>query len=415
MRILFFSSIFPHGTARVTGTFNLELCRALAAENAVRVVAPRPIIDRRRIRYPNIAADRWVTETTGIKVSYPGYFHTPGCGRFLYGELMWWSVRRHLEQAAEKLAPEAIVSYWAHPDGEVGMRAAQSLGVPSVVIVGGTDVLMQPNDRRRRPKIQRVLQESSAVMTVSEGLRRTVIDLGADPSRVHTIYQGVDDKLFFPGDADTARQRLSLPADRQLLLWVGRMVDIKGLDTLIAAFDLARQRQPDLHLLLVGDGPLRASVQADVNQRGLSSHVTFAGAQSHSQLPEWYRAADLVVLSSLSEGLPNVLREAVACGRPFVSTDVGSVREIAESQAGSPFAELVPVGDAAAMAVAFERVLRPEYHAVAQSVPCRSWRDTANDLVTLLRSLRGEANVGHVSNVPVTNRHFENAPHELTV
>lgn len=191
------------------------------------------------------------------------------------------------------------------------------------------------------------------------------------------------------------------------------MVAVKGLDTLIAAFDLARQKQSELHLLLVGDGPLRASLQADVQRRGLGGHVTFAGIQSPAQLPDWYRAADLCVLSSWSEGLPNVLREAVACGRPFVSTDVGSVREIAASQAGSPLAELVPVGDAAAMAMAIERVLRPEYLALAQSVPCRSWRDTAHDLVALLRGLRGE--VTQEFHRPAPAGQVENPPHEITV
>ncbi|MFM9964203.1 MAG: glycosyltransferase, partial [Planctomycetaceae bacterium] len=340
-----------------------------------------------------------------LTVSYPTYFYTPGFARSWYGESMWLSVRRHLKRVVEQFQPEALVSYWAHPDGEVALRTAQPLGIPSVVIVGGSDVLLLPNDRRRRPKIQRVLRESSAVMTVSEGLRQAVIDLGTDPSRVHTIYQGVDTDLFCPGDARSARQRLWLPTDRRMLLWVGRMVDVKGLDTLIAAFDRVRERQPDLHLLLVGDGPLRASLQADVQRRGLTDHVTFAGAQSPAQLPDWYRAADLFVLSSKSEGLPNVLREAVACGRPFVSTDVGSVREIAQSDDGSPFAELVPVGDEAAMSRAIERVLRPEYVAVARSVPSRSWSDTAHELAALLSKLRGKLNV----------RRTHNVPHELPV
>ena len=65
------------------------------------------------------------------------------------------------------------------------------------------------------------------------------------------------------------------------------------------------------------------------------------------------------------------------------------------------------------MAVAIERVLRPEYLTFAQSVSCRSWRNTAHDLVSLLRSLRGEANVGHVSNVPVLIKQVENLPHEV--
>ena len=183
MRILFLSSIFPHGTARVTGTFNLELCRALAAEHDVRVVAPRSFIDVWRTRRENRTADRWVTEAMGIEASSPSYFYTPGFARSLYGESMWWSVRKHLERVVLQFQPEAVVSYWAHPDGEVALRTAQPLGIPSVVIVGGSDVLLLPSDRRRRPKIQRVLRESSGVMTVSEGLRQAVIDLGTDPKR----------------------------------------------------------------------------------------------------------------------------------------------------------------------------------------------------------------------------------------
>lgn len=394
MRILFYSSTFPHGTARVAGTFNLELCRALAIEHDVRVVAPRSFVDAwrsRGSRTDRVAADGWVREATGLTASYPSYFYTPGIARHRYGDWQWLSVGRHLRAVVDEFQPDAVVSYWAHPDGEVGLRVAQAANIPSVVIVGGSDVLLLPRDRRRRPKIERVLRESSAVMTVSDGLRQSVIDLGADPSRVATIYQGVDDELFHPGSQAEARQALSLPNDRKFLLWVGRMVDVKGLDTLIEAFDLAQQKIPKLQLLLVGDGPERSAVQRDIDRRGLNDFVRFIGPKSHSELPNWYRAADLVVLSSWSEGLPNVLREAVSCGRPFVSTNVGSVCEIADSHGGPAFAELVPIRDAVTLASAIGRTLRPEYLAAAQLFPCRSWRDTADDLVSLLRRLRGES------------------------
>lgn len=402
MRILFYSSTFPHGTARVAGTFNLELCRALAIEHDVRIVAPRSFVDSSRSRGSRVerdAANHWVTESTGLTVTYPTYFYTPGFARHRYGDWQWLSVGRHLRAVVKEFQPEAVVSYWAHPDGEVGLRIAQAAKIPSVVIVGGSDVLLLPRDQRRRPKIERVLRESSAVMTVCDGLRQSVVDLGADAKQVVTIYQGVDDELFHPGSQADARQALSLPSDRRLLLWVGRMVDVKGLDTLIESFDLAQQRVPKLQLLLVGDGPERDSVLRDVNRRGLNDYVRFVGSKSHSELPNWYRAADLVVLSSWSEGLPNVLREAVSCGRPFVSTDVGSVRELADPKGGSPFAELVPVGDVVAMEHAIERTLRPEYFAAAQLFPRRSWRDTAHELVGLLQRLRDKPDLDPRSDV----------------
>lgn len=388
MRILFLSSIFPHGTARVTGTFNLQRCRALSAENDVRVVAPRTFLDVWKSRKDNAAGDRWVHDTYGLDVSYPRYFYTPGFGRAYYGDMMWHSLRSHLQRVVDDFSPEAVISYWAHPDGEVGLRVAKSLNIPSVVIVGGSDILLLTQDRRRRQKIQRVLQESSAVVTVSDGLRNAVIELGASPSNVLTNYQGVDETNFYSGDSVTARRKLSLSTDQKLLLWIGRMVDVKGLDMLIAAFDQAHQRQPDLQLLLVGDGPLRPAIEADVARRGLTEHVRFAGAQPQEKLGDWYRASDLFVLSSWSEGLPNVLRESLACGRPFVSTDVGSVREIADSKGQPPFSELVPIGDSSAFATAIEQVLQPSYLAAAELAPARSWRETARGKMALLHRLQ---------------------------
>ena len=387
MRILFLSSIFPHGTARVTGTFNLQRCRALAAEHDVCVVAPRSFLDVWRTRKRNAVEDRWVPETYGLDVSYPPYFYTPGFARAEYGEMMWWSLRRHLRSVVDRFRPDVVISYWTHPDGEVALRIAKPLGIPCVVIVGGSDVLLLTKDRRRRPKIERVLREASAVVAVSDGLRNAVIQLGADPQRVVVNYQGVDDELFSDGDAFTARQQLSLPTDRRLLLWIGRMVDVKGLDLLIAAFELAHQRDPSLMLMLVGEGPLGPSLRADVNRRGLTEHVLFAGPKTQEQLPDWYRAADLFVLSSLSEGLPNVLRESLACGRPFVSTDVGSVREIADSQGRPRFAELVATRNAESFADAIARALHPSYLAAARIAPARSWRETARGKTALLERL----------------------------
>src|SRR5439155_4820704 len=160
--------------------------------------------------------------------------------------------------------------------------------------------------------------------------------------------------------------------------WVGRMVPVKGLDVLLEACALLRGRGVGFHLYLVGDGPARRALESASTSRGLSGVVSFLGPRLPEQLPDWYRAADLTVLPSHSEGLPNVLRESLACGTPFVASRVGGIPEIAAESASL----LVPAGNALALANAVQQMLSE----AKDPRPCpsvSSWADSANSLLDI--------------------------------
>jgi glycosyltransferase involved in cell wall biosynthesis len=294
---------------------------------------------------------------------------------------MWRSIRRHARRTLETFAPGCVLSYWLHPDGEVALRAARSLGVPGAIIVGGSDALLLPRDPARRRSIVRVLEEADALITVSQGLRDKLIELGARPEKVHAIYQGIDRDLFCPGDRAAARRRLGLPAGQKALVWVGGMVAVKGLDVLLDACARLRSGGTDFHLYLIGDGPLRHRLASRTAAEGLSGTVTFVGSLTPGRLPDWYRAADLTVLSSWSEGIPNVLRESLACGTPFVATRVGDVAEFCPEASG----ELVPPGDAPALAEAIRHALAG--HGVRPALSPASWDEYAQTVADLLQGL----------------------------
>jgi glycosyltransferase involved in cell wall biosynthesis len=165
-----------------------------------------------------------------------------------------------------------------------------------------------------------------------------------------------------------------------MLVWVGNLVPVKGLEVLLGACAALRDRGAAFRLYLIGDGPLRAALEARCRALALSPLVTFVGPRLHSQLPDWYRAADLTVLTSWSEGLPNVLRESLACGTPFVATDVGGVSEI--DVLGS-FNRLVPAGDTSAVAEAIAQSLRMPKPPATNFQP-RSWPEYAEELLRIL-------------------------------
>ena len=175
-----------------------------------------------------------------------------------------------------------------------------------------------------------------------------VADLGVDPGRVRVVHNGIDAGLFHPGPRGEARARLGLDPEEPIIVFVGALVEVKAVDVLIAACaKLLAAREP-FSCYLIGTGPQRQSLEKQVKRLGLEAVVHFQGPRPHRQLPDWYRAANVAVLPSRSEGIPNVLLEAIACGTPFVATRVGGIPEIAHFGTG----RLVPPGDPMALASA---------------------------------------------------------------
>jgi teichuronic acid biosynthesis glycosyltransferase TuaC len=391
MKTLFLSSVYPNPLFPVRGTFNRMLCHALNEVGEVRVVAPLPWPEvvqgmaKRLTRSPvkcKQQRDSIVAPVDGdsVPVERPVFLYPPKFMRHRYGQFMWSSVRKSVERVTADFRPDWVVSYWAHPDGDAGLRAARLLGAKSAVIVGGSDVLLLTRNPKRCAQIKRVLQESDAVLAVCEGLKHRAIELGASPDRVHRIYQGIDPKVFCKDDRSAARGRLNLSPTDPAFVWVGRMVGVKRLDVLVTAFELVVKQRPEAKLYLLGEGAFEQSIRQLVENRRLSESVIFVGAVQQSELPDWYRAADATLLSSESEGLPNVLRESLACGTPWVSTNVGSVEEIAAAD----HSIIVPVGDAQAMAEGILQSLEPVYKIGAAAYRAKTWRDTAIRLAGIL-------------------------------
>lgn len=326
MKILFNSYAYPNAAQPQLATFNQTLLSGLAQDHAVRVVAPVPFLQRLR-RSPSPPGYSALPDVPAV---YPPFYYPPRVLRTRFDDFLWWSTRHVLRQTIADFQPDVVLSYWAHPDGAVAVRAAREAGIPAVVTVGGSDVLVLGRRGARRRAILRTLGAADHVIAVSEDLAETLRQDGINASRISVVPRGVDHRKFHPGDQTVARQQLGLPLDRDILLGVGRLVEVKDWPMWIAACARLHDNGRKIACYILGEGPLREPLIRLIEQSGMTGIIHLCGSQSQSQLALWYRAASLTVLSSRSEGIPNVLLETLASGGSFVATHVGGIGEIAD-------------------------------------------------------------------------------------
>ena len=211
---------------------------------------------------------------------------------------------------------------------------AKELGIPFTCTARGTDVNQIPavSDFGRRAVLN-VAAEAAASITVCDALRRELITLGADGAKIHTLRNGVDLEAFHvPSEERSAlKQRWNILADARLVVSVGGLVERKGHHLTIDAV----AELDGVHLLIAGGGAEKSALEARIEGLGVADRVRLVGPVPHSDLSDFYGAADLSVLASSREGWANVLLESMACGTPVVATSVwGTPEVVAAPEAG---------------------------------------------------------------------------------
>jgi glycosyltransferase involved in cell wall biosynthesis len=385
MRVLVLTNLYPNPLQPDRAPYSRQQFRALAAEHEVRVIAPVAWTDewsRRRSGAPAMPAGRQRT-CDGMVVHHPRYVFTPKVLRSRYGPFLARSVRGCFERAVDELRPDVVLGCWAYPDGWAAVRLARAAGLPVAIKVVGSDVLCVDDHAGRRRRSVDALGGADHVIAVSRDLAARAVTLGVDPGRLSVVYNGVDTDLFRPGPKDEARQRVGYTSGDPLLVFAGNLVPVKGLDVLLDALATLAGRGRPFRCVLIGDGPLRDALGRRAARLGLAGRVRFTGSRPLEELPSWYRAADLFVLPSRSEGVPNVLLEAASCGTPFVASRVGGIPEIAPSDA------LVEAGNAAALADRIERSLAGGGPNGASPFGGRTWSESARDLAAVLGGIVG--------------------------
>ena len=381
MRVLAITKLFPNAAEPLSAPFNRQQFAALAARCELEVLATIPWFPGAGLlaRWSSAGALASVParETiAGLDVRHPRTLFVPRLAMATWGPLYVASLAPVVARYRGKL--DVVLGAWAYPDGFAAVVLARLLGVPCVVKVHGSDINLIAKLPGPRRMTTWALPRASRIVAVSRPLVDVVVALGVARERVAVVLNGVDGDLFQVRDRAAARQKLGLPADEKIALYVGNLKPEKGILELAAAW----RDVGNALLVVVGDGPLRAEVEAAVGPLGAT--VRMVGAQPLAAIPTWMAACDLLALPSRNEGTPNVVLEAFASGRRVVGSRVGGVPDLITSPV---LGALVPSENPAALADALNRELAATYdpHAVAELGARGGWAASADALHAVLR------------------------------
>lgn len=238
-----------------------------------------------------------------------------------------------------------------------------------------------PHNRATRWLYQRA---TTRIVTTGEMLRAQLVrDNGIDPARIDSVPTGIDPALFMPRDKATARRALNLPESAPLVGIVATLRSWKGHRYLLEALPLIRRA--DVRLVIVGDGPQRAALEAQTDALGIRSRVMFAGQQV--DVAPWLAAIDVFALPSYAnEGVPQALLQAMFAGVPAVTTDAGAIPEIARD---GETALVVARENAQALAAGLDRLLLVPSVAAALAERARAFVLPRFGLATMLDRMEG--------------------------
>jgi len=248
------------------------------------------------------------------------------------GEMFSFLLRawKRAEQLVQKNNYDKCLVFFGIPSGPLALHLKHRYNLPYVVRFGGGDI---PGAQKRfkyiymilSPVIRNIWKNADILIANSEGLKKRAQKF-EDRYAIEIIENGVDNQFFAPLKAREETDTIKI-------LFVSRLIEGKGLQYIIpdmkrVSDEVCEKTGKKVKLVIVGDGPYREVLEEIAKNHDCSGFVSFEGRKDKEQVRQYYQKADVFVLPSLSEGMPNVVLEAMACGLPIVMTPCEGSKEL---------------------------------------------------------------------------------------
>ena len=380
--VLSLSTLYPNPVNPRFGTFVARSLEALAerCDWRVTVVNPLGIPPLALGRYRALANLPPVAEEHGLVVHRPHFRLIPRVGAHLNPQAIAKAVLPLVRSIHESEPIHVLDAQFFYPDGPAVARLAEELGLPFSIKARGSDITLWSEKEFAREQMEQAAFRADGLLAVSEDLRGQMVELGYSHNKIAIHYTGLDRDRFRPLNHGGLRSRLGqelgfdLPDNVPLIATVGTLMRRKGQDLVMGAL----AGMPNARLILVGKGEDEAHLRRLADDLNITNRVHFAGSVDHDVMPVILSAADVMVLPTVAEGLANAWVEALACGTPVVTSDVGGAGELIKKPSAG---KLVP-RDIDAIGNAVRELLAdmPPAAEVAANVERFSWANNAADL-----------------------------------
>lgn len=228
-----------------------------------------------------------------------------------------------------KIKPDIIHGQMIFPNGFLAVILGWLLKKPSITYVRGSDIYTRSGLFKKT--IGRfVLKRSNRVIALTNDMKKEILKI-VDRKDVIVVPNGIEISKFNL-NRDNCRRELNIQENKKIILFVGRLIEIKGVEYLIRAMKEILKDIPDAKLMIIGDGENEKNLKNLSVNLGVEEKIDFIGKVPNDKIPVYMKAADVFVLPSLSEGFPVTLLEAMAAGLPILATKVGGIPEIIKDE-----------------------------------------------------------------------------------
>ncbi len=289
-----------------------------------------------------------------------------------------------------KLKFDLIHAHFTLPSGYVGAKLKETYGKKLILTVHEDRSWFLDEISSGNEDIIYSWQSADRIIRVNKADLKEFERVNIDRSKLVYLPNGFSSMVFLPMDKRAAREKLNLPQDTSILLNLAALEAYKGQEYLINAMKIVIASGKDVLLYIIGKGSLKNHLQSLIDQYGLQDSVFLAGGnKSAEEIVLWMNSCDLFVLSSLSEGNPTVMFEALGCGKPFIGTRVGGIPEIIVDE---EIGMLVDPKDAAGLSKAILTALNKDWETqrILSYANQFTWKKIAREIAEVYADLLPE-------------------------